>query len=486
MRISINSQNKSIKCRKCSIINELTGYNKYVIIFVIFYLEVFTLLEEGSIWGPLILQIILILVNAIFASAEIAVISMNDNKLAKMAAEGDKRAKRLFNLTSQPSYFLSVIQVGITLAGFFGSAFAADNFASRLTNLFIRLGVTLPSATLNTMSVIVITLILSYFTLIFGELVPKRVGMKNAEKLALLMSGLLHFISKLFAPLVKLLTASTNGILKLMGIDPDSEDDDVTEEDIRMMVDVGSEKGSINANEKEMIQNVFEFDNKTAEEVMTHRTEVDILWLDETDEEWAQKITKSRHTRYPVCDGSADNIIGVLNVKDYFRLKDRSRENIMNKAIRAAYYVPETVRTDVLFQNMKRTRNHFAVVFDEYGGMSGVITMNDLLEQIVGNFDDDYLTPEPPTIEKIDEDTWKIKGSAYLEDVSKELGISLPDEDFDTFGGLVFGVLGIIPEDGTTMELEEYGLKIKVTEIKGRRLETAIVYKFKDSADYED
>lgn len=442
--------------------------------------------EEGSIWGPLVLQIILIFINAVFASAEIAVISMNDNRMDKMAAEGDKRAIKLSRLTDQPSQFLSVIQVGITLAGFFGSAFAADNFASKLTNGLLKLGTNIPPSTLNTISVIIITLILSYFTLVFGELVPKRAAMKNAEKLALFMSGLLYFIAKVFAPLVWLLTASTNGILRLLGIDPDSEDEEVTEEDIRMMVDVGSEKGSINANEKEMIQNVFEFDNKTAEEVMTHRTEVDILWLDETDEEWAQKITKSRHSRYPVCDGSADNIIGVLNVKDYFRLKDKSRENIMNKAVKSAYYVPETVRTDVLFQNMKKTRNHFAVVFDEYGGMSGVISMNDLLEQIVGNFDDDYLNPEPPSIEKIDDDTWKIKGSAYLEDVSKQLGISLPDEDFDTFGGLVFGVLGIIPEDGSTMELDEYGLKIKVTEIKGRRLETAIVYKSQDSSDYED
>ncbi len=444
------------------------------------------MLEEGSIWGPLVLQIILIFINAVFASAEIAIISMNDNRMDKMAAEGDKRAIKLSRLTDQPSQFLSVIQVGITLAGFFGSAFAADNFASKLTNGLLKLGINIPVSTLNTISVIIITLILSYFTLVFGELVPKRVAMKNAEKLALFMSGLLYFISKVFAPLVWLLTASTNGILRLLGIDPDSEDAEVTEEDIRMMVDVGSEKGSINANEKEMIQNVFEFDNKTAEEVMTHRTEVDILWLDETDEEWSQKITKSRHSRYPVCDGSADNIIGVLNVKDYFRLKDKSRENIMNKAVKSAYYVPETVRTDVLFQNMKKTRNHFAVVFDEYGGMSGVISMNDLLEQIVGNFDDDYLNPEPPSIEKIDDDTWKIKGSAYLEDVSKQLGISLPDEDFDTFGGLVFGVLGIIPEDGSTMELDEYGLKIKVTEIKGRRLETAIVYKSQDSSDYDD
>ena len=225
-----------------------------------------------------------------------------------------------------------------------------------------------------------------------------------------------------------------------------------------------------------MIQNVLNLTIKQPR-VMTHRTEAVILWLDETEDEWDEKISQSRHSKYPVCDGSADNVVGVLHVKDYFRLEDRSRENIMKNIIKPAYYVPETVRTDVLFQNMKKTRNHFAVVFDEYGGMSGIITMNDLLEQIVGDIDDDYSSPEEEEIVKIDENTWRIKGSAYLDDVSKELQVSLPDEDFDTFGGLVFGILGIIPEDGSTLELEDFGLRIIVEEIKGRRLETATVYK---------
>ena len=445
------------------------------------------MLDEDPIWGPIFLQIFLILLNAIFACAEIAVISMNDNKLAKLTASGDKRAMRLTKLTDQPSQFLSIIQVGITLAGFFGSAFAADNFSGKLVDTMLKIGVKLPVPTLNTISVITITLILSYFTLVFGELVPKRIAMKNAQTLALAMSGLLYFISKVFAPLVWFLTVSTNAILRLIGIDPNSDDEDVTEEDIRMMVDVGSENGSININEKEMIQNVFEFDNKTAEEVMTHRTEVVILWLDETDEEWENKITKHRHSRYPLCDGSADNIIGVLNVKDYFRIKDKSRENIMKEAVNTAYFVPETVRTDVLFQNMKKSRNHYAVVFDEYGGMSGVITMNDLLEQIVGNLDDDYSNPKkPPLVESIDSNTWQIKGAAPLDMVSKHIGVLLPDDDFDTFGGLVFGLLGTIPDDGSTLELVEYGLKIKITEIKGRRLETALVILNEDTDDNID
>ena len=331
---------------------------------------------EDSILGQLLLQLLLIIINAIFACAEIAVISMNDNKLAKLTASGDKRAGRLTKLTDQPARFLATIQVGITLAGFLASAFAAENFADRLVTWLLELGIIIPEAPLNTISVIFITMVLSYFTLVLGELVPKRIAMRNAEKVALGLSGFVYLISKLFAPIVWLLTISTNGLLRLFGIDPHAEDEEITEEEIRMMVDAGSEKGTINNSEKEMIDNIFEFDNK-AEDVMTHRTEVSLLWLDETDEQWDQTIRESRHSNYPVCDESADNIIGVLNVKDYFRLRDKRRESVMD-VLRPVYFVPESVRTDVLFRNMKVSRNHFAVVLDEYGGMNGIITMNDL------------------------------------------------------------------------------------------------------------
>ncbi len=433
--------------------------------------------DEGSILWKLVLQLILIIVNAVFASAEIAVISMNDNKLAKMAAAGDKRAIRLSRLTMQPARFLATIQVGITFAGFLGSAFAADNFSDKLVDWFVSMGVTIPEATLDTFSVIFITLLLSYFTLVLGELVPKRIAMRNAEKLALGMSNLIYRISKIFAPLVWLLTASTNGILRLLGIDPHAADDEITEEEIRMMVDEGSEKGAINFTEKEMIQNVFEFNNKTAEDVMTHRTEVSVLWLDESDEQWEKTIIESRHSIYPICNETTDDIIGVLNSKDYLRLKDKSRENVMKSAVRPAYFIPETVRTDILFRNMKKSRNHFAIVLDEYGGMNGIITMNDLLEQIVGDLEnDDTMAEEPLEIERIDSNTFKISGAALLSQVSTELGVILPEDEFDTFGGLVFGLLGYIPEDGNTPELEEFGLTIKVTEILDHQLVKAVVY----------
>ncbi len=434
-------------------------------------------MTEGSILWNLLLQFILILVNSVFACAEIAVISMNDNKLAKMTAAGDKRAIRLSKLTSQPARFLAVIQVGITFAGFLGSAFAADNFSDRLVRWLVNIGVKVPEYTLNTISVILITVILSYFTLVLGELVPKRIAMRKAERLALAMSGLIYFISKVFAPLVGLLTISTNGLLRLLGIDPHAADEQITEEEIRMMVDEGSEKGAINHTEKEMIQNVSEFDDKTAEDVMTHRTEVSLLWLDENDEQWEKTIIDSRHTIYPVCNETTDDIIGILNAKDYFRLKDKSRENVLKHAVKPAYFIPETVRTDVLFRNMKQSRNHFAIVLDEYGGMNGIITMNDLLEQLVGEFDDyDAISQKPQIlIERVDSQTWKVHGSAPLKQVSVQLGVLLPEEEYDTFSGFVFGTLGYIPEDGSTPEIEGYGLAIKTIEIREHQLEKALV-----------
>lgn len=443
--------------------------------------------DDGSLFWQLVLQFILIFVNAVFASAEIAVISMNDNKLARLTASGDKRATRLSNLTQQPARFLSTIQIGITFAGFLGSAFAADNFAGRLTRWLIDIGLKVPATTLNTISVILITFLLSYFTLVFGELVPKRIAMRNAEKLSLGMSGILYGISRIFGPLVGLLTASTNGVLRLLGIDPDEADDNISEEEIRMMVDEGTEKGAVTHTEKEMIQNVFEFDDKTAEEVMTHRTEVSVLWLDETPDQWDKTINESRHTIYPVCEETTDNIIGVLNIKDYFRLKDKSRENVLDSCLRPAYFVPESVRTDVLFRNMKTSRNYFAVVLDEYGGMNGIITMNDLLEQIVGDLDDDHNEIEvEPEIERVDSKTWKIHGSVSLDEVADQLKMSLPLDDYETFGGFVFGMLGYVPDDGSTPELDVFGLSIKVLQITDHQMDKAVVYMQEDAKEGTD
>jgi putative hemolysin len=424
----------------------------------------------------LLLQLVLILINAFFASAEIALISVNDAKLELLAAAGNKRAGKLLALTKQPARFLATIQVGITLAGFLGSAFAADNFSEKLMGRFLALGLPVSAATLKAASVVVITIVLSFFTLVLGELVPKRIAMKKAEPLAFFMAGVISLIAKIFSPVVWFLTRATNLLLRLVGIDPNAEDPAITEEEIRMMVDAGSEKGTINAREKEIIHNVFEFDNKTAAEVMTHRMNVTLLRLKDSDEAWEADLLESGHSYYPICGDTPDDIVGVLSAQDYFRLADRHRRTVMDRAVKPANFVPDSVKTDVLFRNMRHSHNHFAVVLDEYGGMAGIITIHDLLEQLVGDLDDDGAgTTGRTLIEKKENRWWRIKGAAPLDKVAKALGVALPDEDYDTFGGYVFSLLGEIPDDGSKAELQDAGLVIQIEEVKERHLETAMV-----------
>ena len=344
---------------------------------------------EKKILFMKLLQAALILMNAVFSCAEIAVISMNDNKLHKMAEEEDKRALRLVKITSQPARFLATIQVAITLSGFLGSAFAAENFSEVIVDWLIGIGVTIPAEVLESVSVIFITVVLSYFTLVFGELLPKQIGMRKSQKIALGLSGLIHGVSIIFAPLVSLLTISTNVILRMFGINPNQEAEHISEEEIRMMVDMGSEKGTIDPEEKRMIQNVFEFDDLTAGEIATHRTEVITLDLEDSMEVWKDVINNSRYSRFPVCQETADYIVGILDTKTYFRLEDKSRENVMNYAVTGAFFVPSSIKADVLFQNMKKEKVSIAVVLDEYGGMAGLVTMYDLVEKVVGELVDE-------------------------------------------------------------------------------------------------
>lgn len=440
--------------------------------------------------GLIILQIVLIALNAIFACAEIAVLSINETKLERMADQGDKRAKRLWKLTREPAKFLATIQVAITLSGFLGSAFAADSFSEPLVAWILSLGVKIPENTLDTIAVVLITLILSYFTLVFGELVPKRVAMKKAEALGLGISGLVSGISSVFKPIVWFLSVSTNGVLRLLGIDPNEADEQVNEEEILMMVDASSEKGAIDEQEKEFIQNVFEFDDLTAEEIAVHRTEVTFLWMEDPMEEWVKTIHDSRHTLYPVCDGSPDNIVGILNAKDYFRLEDRSREEVMREAVKAPFFVPETIKADVLFRKMKKTRNVMAIVLDEYGGMVGIITLNDLIEQLVGDLGEDTAEEEAaePHVEQLDENTWAIVGNAELQDIEEALGVDIGLEEVETFTGLVFGELDMIPSDGPQdIELDFKGLHIHITKVEDHQIDYAIVTKlFIPNEDEED
>ncbi len=437
--------------------------------------------------GSIILLIVLIFLNAIFASAEIAVISMNDAKLKKLTEEGNKKAIKLTKLTEQPARFLATIQVVITLAGFLNSAFAADYFADPLVDLFISLGAPVPRNVLSSVAVIIITVILSYFNLVFGELVPKRIAMKKTESLSLALASPLYTISKIFTPLVFLLTVSTNGVLRLLGIDPNESEEQVTEEEIRMMLSEGSQQGTIDQSETEMIQNVFDFNDISVEQICTHRIDVTSLDINDSLETWQGIIFESRHTFYPVYKENTDNIVGILNTKDYFRMENKSKEEIINHAIDKPWFVPENMKANVLFQNMKTSRKYIAVLIDEYGGMSGLITLHDLIEALVGDLYELEDAVQSPDILQIGENSWEIQGSADLEDVAEALGIELPTEDFDTYNGYVCDVIGRVPANGETFSCETEDLSIQVHSVVNHRIgDSTVIKKIKPETEAEE
>ena len=403
---------------------------------------------QPPLWPQLLLQVILIAINAYFAATEIAVISLNEAVIRHQAEEGDKKAARLLRIVEQPTGFLSTIQIGITLAGFLGSAFAADNLAGRLSQWFAaQYALTAAAeAAVHTLSVILITIILSFFTLVFGELVPKRVAMKKSEQVARFTCGVVAFLAAVMRPLIWLLTVSTNAVLRLVHIDPNEEDDEVSEEGIRMMVDIGEEKGAIQAGEKEMIENIFEFDNMTAGDVMVHRTDMVMLWVDDTAEEIAQTIESSGLSRFPVYEEDADDIIGILNTRDWLLNARKTSPRPVRELLRPAYFVPESVRTDKLFRDMQSRKIHLSIVVDEYGGTAGVVCMEDILEEIVGDILDEYDEDEI-TIRAQKDNSLIIDGLAYLEDVEEELDADFGDTEFETLNGYLTNILGHIPTD---------------------------------------
>jgi putative hemolysin len=428
--------------------------------------------EDPLLW-QCVFQVCLIGVNAFFACAEIALLSLNDTKLEKRAASGDKTAQRLMELTKAPAKFLATIQVLITLSGFLGSAFAAENFSQRLTAALS--GLPVDEDTLKTVSLVVITLVLSYITLVLGELVPKRVAMKKADELARMMGSVIYAASIICSPLVALLTVSTNAVLRLIGLNPEDAEEKLTEADIRLMIDAGSAKGAIRKTEHEIINNIFAFDDKNAADVMTHRTDVVFLWLEDDDAAWETAITSNRYMFFPVCGDSEDEVKCILSVRDYFRLNDKSRAAVLKDACFPPLFIPESVKTDILFRNMKKNRNHFAIVLDEYGSMSGIVTMSDLLEELVGQFLKDGSDAERPLIEKKANNIYCIRGGASIEKAAEALKIEKPEGNYDTFGGFVFSVLGRVPEDGEEVFVETDSLAIQVLSVKDHRLEEALV-----------
>lgn len=447
-------------------------------------------MSSDPLGGPILFQLILILLNAFFAAAEIAVLSLNDAKLRHQAENGDKTAVTLLKLAENPNRFLSTIQVGITLAGFLGSAFAAENFASRLAQVILDAGAAINPALLNSLCIVLITLVLSYFTLVLGELVPKRIAMQHPEKVSRISCRIILTLAGLFRPIVWLLSKSTNGMLRLLGLNPNAQPEEVTEEEIRAMVDMGEETGGIESDERDMIKNVFEFNDLTAADCMTHRTDVTAIWIQDDDETILRTIKESGLSRFPVYNEDIDDVIGILATRDYLLNARAKQPKPLKALLREPYFVPETVPTDVLLRNMQKEKTHLAIVVDEYGGTSGLITMEDLLEEIVGNIYDEFDPTAKADITPIGNHVWRVRGTTDLETLAEALDVTLPEsEDFDTLGGLIFSRFSTIPQDGTTPCLKLYctrdgekpeegdapQIEIQVETIEDRRVEWAKV-----------
>lgn len=412
--------------------------------------------------------IILIGLNAFFAASEIAFISLNDAKIEKMAKEGNKKAKQISKMLEAPSKFLSTIQIGITLAGFLSSAFASDAFAYRLTPIFNNL-IPLGVGTWQNISIILITIILSFFTIIFGELVPKRFAMKNYEKIAFATIGIIRAISIITAPFVKLLTHTTNAISKIFGVS-ENEEEIVTEEEIKMMIDQGEENGTIQEDEKELINNVFEFNDITASEIMTHRTDIFAVDINMTPGELLEEIIKDdcRHSRIPVYDETIDDIKGILYVKDLIKNITKKTFKIKN-IMKEAYFVSQNKLINEIFKELQKNKMQIAIVVDEYGGTAGLITMEDILEEIVGDIYDEYDEIEEE-YEKIDDKTYIISGSMPIYDVNKILKSNIPEGDYDTLSGYLQEELGRIPDEEENPIIETKELTFKIEEYEDKRI----------------
>ena len=422
----------------------------------------------------IIVLIVLIALNAYFASAEIAFISLNDAKIEKEAKEGNKKAKQIYKMVKEPSKFLATIQIGITLAGFLSSAFASETFASELApilNNLIPLGI----GVWNSISIVLITIILSYFTLVFGELVPKRIAMKNYEKIAYGTVGVIRVIAIITSPFVKLLTASTNLISKIFGVSTEDEET-VTEEEIRMMVDVGEEKGTIEEEEKELINNVFEFNDKVVSEVMIHRTEIFAVDIKSNVSDILEEIDEFKYSRIPVYEETIDDIKGILYTKDIIKFLKKQKDGKVKNIMRDAYFVSENKPIDDLFRDLQKNKKQIAIVVDEYGGTAGVVTMEDILEEIVGDIYDEY-DPVEEKYEKIDENTYIVDGQMSILDFEKLIGVKNIKTEYDTVSGYLMELMDRVPTEEENHVIETDKLVFKIEEFDDRRISKVKVCK---------
>ena len=425
--------------------------------------------------SQLIFLFILILLNAYFAATEIAFISLNDAKIEKQAKDGNKKAKQIQKMLKNPSKFLATIQIGITLAGFLSSAFASDAFAGMLAPVLNEWMPFISIATWQNISIIIITIILSFFTLVFGELVPKRLAMKYYEKISFATIGVIKGISVVTAPFVKLLTWSTNLVSKIFGVG-EQEEEIVTEEEIKMMVNQGEEKGSIEENEKELINNVFEFNDIIASEIMTYRTDIYAIEINEDVYEILDEIDEYKYSRIPVYEETIDDIKGILFLKDILKLVSTRKEFKIADIMRDAYFVPESKPIDEIFEELQANKMQMAIVVDEYGGTAGLLTMEDILEELVGNIFDEYDDVEVE-YKRLDDNTYLIDGSVSLYEMKKIFDIELPEGDYETLSGYLIEKLGRLPEEDEHPVIEDEHLTYKIEEYEDRRIKWVKVCK---------
>ena len=429
--------------------------------------------EPMSLVSQFILILVLTLLNAFFASAEMAIVSVNRNRIKMLADDGNKKASLLVDLLEEPNKFLSTIQVGITLAGFFSSASAATGISEVIGASLSQLGI--PYA--QSISLVVITIILSYFTLVFGELVPKRIALQKSEQMAMLSVRPIVFVFKFAKPFVKLLSLSTNVLLRVIGMSDTDLEEKVSREEIKSLVDAGEEYGVINQIEKEMINSIFDFDDKLAKEVMTPRTEV--YMINSKLPLSIEELLEENYSRIPVYEGDIDNIIGILYLKDFLHEAYQvGFENVdIKKLLHRPYFVPECKNIDQLFKELQKSKNHLAVLIDEYGGFSGIVTIEDLIEEVMGDINDEY-DDDDPVIRKIDNDTYIVNGLISIKELNDKLHLNLDEEteDYDTLGGFLINQIDYIPSETEECMVEYENLLFKVECVKDKRIETVKIH----------
>lgn len=428
----------------------------------------------------LLLLPLLILLQGLFNAAGAALSALPQGRLHHQAEEGDEKARTLLELARTPERHRAAILAVCTLAGLFSAVLAVQSLVPPLSLwLRARLGEdVLPGAGLQAAVAAAVLLLLAYAGLVLGNLFPRRLAVRRPEAVARATLGAVKFAVSLFRPLSWLLDKSANGVLRLCGEDPNAAPESVSEDEIRMLVDKGEERGAIETAEKELIENIFDFNNTTAEDVMVHRTDMELLSVDEDAGEVLKTIRETGLSRFPVFEEDADDIIGILNTRDYLLNAQLPWPLPIRQLIRPAYFVPESVRTDQLFRDMQGKKIHMAIVVDEYGGTSGLVTMEDLLEEIVGNIYDEYDPQVEQAIVKQSENLWRVSGICELATLAEALDTPLPlDEDYDTLSGLVFSQLASIPQDGSHPELDVAGLHIYIEEISDHRVEWAEISK---------